>query len=409
MSFWRNRESRLFFQGVIGLSVLLLISAVLLVLEQSRSAREMLLQHNTRVAGALLREGIQPQTIAAALTSGSDDGQGQALLTQFGLSARTGIRFLPVARDFAVHTAVYTVLATLLFIILLAAICWVHLRRREEQYGYASTVIRRFTEGDYSVRLPRNGEGGLYRLFGAVNHLATALQAHGETQYQSKEFLRRTISDISHQLKTPLSALQMYNEIITGEPDQPDTVSRFSEKSAAALNRMEQLIQALLKIARLDAGSITFDKQLCKVSEVVAQAVECCGVRLDAGNNRITISGDPRDEIRCDMQWTREAVGNLIHNALVYSGPDTDILVRWERHPGMIRLTVEDHGAGIAEEDIHHIFKRFYRSPHAAASLGLGLGLPLAKAIIEGQGGIISVQSILKQGTVFTISFLTNP
>ncbi|MFM9330413.1 sensor histidine kinase [Paenibacillus mesotrionivorans] len=409
MSFWRDRESRLFFQVVIGLSILLLISAVLLVLEQAHSARELLLEHNARVAGALLQEGVRPDIIAAAVTSRTHEGQGYELLTQLGLSRQTAVRFLPAARGYAVHTAFYSVTVCLLYTLLLAAACWVYLTRREKHYGCATTVIRRFTEGDFSERLPRNGDGGLYKLFGAVNHVATALQAKGEAQYRSKEFLKTTISDISHQLKTPLAALQMYNEIITGEPDQPGTVSRFAEKTAGALSRMEQLIQALLKMARLDAGSITFDKQLCKVSEVVAQAVEYCGVWGEAGSSRIKIIGDSSEQIRCDLHWTREALGNIIHNAHEHSGPDKEILVQWERHPGMVRLTVEDHGSGIAQEDIHHIFKRFYRSTHAAGRQGLGLGLPLAKAIIEGQGGIISVQSALKQGTIFTVSFLTNP
>ncbi len=408
MSFWRDRESRHFFRTVMLLCALLLVYGGVLVLEQSRSAKHMLLQQNANVAGALLREGIPAGIIAGAITGPADDGAGEALLAQLGLTEGAGIRFIPLARGVAAQTAVYTASGWILFTVLLAVACIHYLKRRETLYTRASGIISRFTEDDFSERLPRDGEGTLYKLFSAVNNMATALQSKGEAQYQAREFLKQIISDISHQLKTPLAALHMYNEIIAGEPDQPGTVTMFSEKTGAAIRRMEQLIRALLKMARLDAGSITFDAKPCFVSELVAQSVEC-GAPEAKGDRRLKVSGDPGVQIRCDLHWTREAVGNIIQNAVEHSGMGGDILIRWEHHPGMVRLTVEDHGAGIALEDIHHIFKRFYRSPHATGSQGLGLGLPLAKAIIEGQGGIISVQSAQKQGTVFTISFLTNP
>jgi signal transduction histidine kinase len=408
MSFWRDRESRHFFRTVILLCVLLLVFAGAAGLEQSRSAKQMLLRQNANVAGALLREGVPAGTIAAAITGKADDGAGEALLVQLGLSQEAGIGFIPLARDFAAQTAVYTATGWILFTVLLAAACIRYLRRREKLYVHASGIVSRYTEDDFTGRLPRDGEGALHKLFGSVNNMATALQAKGEAQYQAREFLKQIISDISHQLKTPLAALHMYNEIIAGEPDQPGTVAMFSEKTAAAIRRMEQLIQALLKMARLDAGSITFDTKPCYVSELVAQAVEC-GAPEAIGDRRVKVSGDPGEQIRCDLQWTREAVGNIIQNAVEHSGPEGDILIHWEHHPGMVRLTVEDHGTGIAQEDIHHIFKRFYRSPHSRSTQGLGLGLPLAKAIIEGQGGIVSVHSTVKKGTVFTISFLTNP
>jgi signal transduction histidine kinase len=407
MSFWRDRESRHFFRIIILLCVSLLVYASIVVLVQSRSAKQMLLQQNANVAGALLREGISSGTIAAAITGRMDDGAGEALLVQLGLSQEADVRFIPLARDFAAQTAVYTAIGGGLFTVLLAAACIRYLKRRETLYVHASGIVSRYTEDDFSGRLPRDGEGNLDKLFGAVNNMATALQAKGEAQYKAREFLKQIISDISHQLKTPLAALHMYNEIIAGEPDQPGTVAMFSEKTAAAIRRMEQLIQALLKMARLDAGSITFDMKPCYVSELVAQAVEC-GAPEAIGDHRVKVSGEPGEHIRCDLYWTREAVGNIIQNAIEHS-EEGDILIHWERHPGMVRLTIEDHGTGIAQEDVHHIFKRFYRSAHSRSTQGLGLGLPLAKAIIEGQGGIISVQSVLKQGTVFTISFLTNP
>lgn len=409
MSLWRDRDSRRFMKTVAGLSFLLLGVTVLFLLQQSQSVKQMLLHHNGAVAGALLQQGVPPGVVASAISSREENSGGGAFLRQIGFTEQTDTRFLPAFNGFAVHNALSAIVVIVIFIGLLLAVCIIHLNRRERLYLQASDVIQRYTDEDFSVGLPRDDEGTLYKLFGSVNNLATALQAKGEAQYQAKEFLKRTISDISHQLKTPLAALQMYNEIITDAPDNPKAVASFSQKTASAIGRMEQLIQALLKMTRLDAGVITFEKKPCPISEVVAQAVEGCEALAAPHTRRIKVSGPPDEQVLCDLKWTREALGNIIQNAIDHSDPDGLILINWERFPGMVRLTIEDQGDGIAPEDIHHIFKRFYRSSRSRSTQGLGLGLPLAKAIIEGQQGILSVQSTFKAGTTFTVSFLTKP
>ena len=107
------------------------------------------------------------------------------------------------------------------------------------------------------------------------------------------------------------------------------------------------------------------------------------------------------------MNWTSEAIGNIVKNALDHTQDGGIVHITWERTPAMFRILISDNGTGIAPEDIHHIFKRFYRSKHSLDTQGIGLGLPLAKSIIEGQGGVIAVQSEIGNGTTFTLSFLT--
>lgn len=199
----------------------------------------------------------------------------------------------------------------------------------------------------------------------------------------------------------------MYHEIISGEPDNIETVTVYSEKTGLALKRMEQLIQAMLKITRLDAGSIVFEKESCRISELIHQAISELTTRAVGEGKEITIDGSPEETIICDKQWTREAVGNIVKNALDHMDLGGKINISWNRTPAMIRVIISDNGSGIAPEDLHHIFKRFYRSKKSLDTQGVGLGLSLAKAIVEGQGGIISVQSTLHEGTVFTLSFLT--
>ena len=170
---------------------------------------------------------------------------------------------------------------------------------------------------------------------------------------------------------------------------------------------MERLIQTLLKIMRLDAGTILFEKQCHLVLELVSQAAAQHWTRAQQEEKQIFLSGDPQAQLLCDLDWTSEALSNLIKNALDHTAAGGIIQINWQCLPAMLRLTIADNGTGIAEEDLHHIFKRFYRSKQASNQQGAGLGLPLAKAIVEGQGGILSVQSTPGEGAIFTLSFLT--
>lgn len=281
------------------------------------------------------------------------------------------------------------------------------LRRRSRLYQQAAEVIRQYMDGDFSQHLPQNKEGDLSQMFSEIEQLATMLQSKGEAEHRTKEFLKSTISDISHQLKTPLSAMMMYQEILAGEPDHPDAVREFSGKMGDALQRMEQLIQAMLKITRLDSGSIVFTQRETLVRELVDHSVRDLQTRAQQEQKTIQAQGDSGETLRCDPDWTSEALGNLVKNALDHTRAGGVISISWSHTPAMLQIQVTDNGSGIAPEDIHHIFKRFYRSRHTLDTPGVGLGLPLAKSIVEGQGGVITAQSVPGEGTAFAVSFLT--
>lgn len=407
MSFLRERQSRHFFFCIITFSILLLGFGGLFCMRQTQAAKKMMLSHDCAVSSSLLEQGVSPDVIANAIANTKDDGQGKKLLIQLGYTEKTSARFLSAISEFEDTTVQYISFGTFVFIGILLSICIVFLVKKERLYRQSAKIILRFTEGNFTMHLPRTEEGGLYHLFACVESLAATLQAKGETEYKAREFLKNTISDISHQLKTPLAALNMYNEIILDEPDNPTTITEFSYKTATALGRMEQLIQSLLKITRLDTGSITFEKAPYLLSEIVEQAIEELTTRANCEQKQIIVNGSPKEQITCDLHWTSEAIGNIVKNALDHISPGGHIQIFWERSPAMVRISIADDGTGISQEDIHHIFKRFYRSQNSTDTQGVGLGLPLAKSIVEGQGGILSVLSTQNVGTTFTLSFLT--
>ena len=245
----------------------------------------------------------------------------------------------------------------------------------------------------------------MYRLFHEVNSLVTMADAHADSERRAKEFLRRTIADISHQLKTPIAALNIYNGILQQETADAATVREFTSLSEQELDRIESLVQSLLKMARLDAGAITLERAPENVFDLLEHIKRQYSFRAEQEGKEIALEGDEQTVFSCDRTWLTEAIGNLVKNALDHTAQGDRILVRWQQSPCLTQITVEDTGSGIHSEDLYHIFKRFYRSRFSKDMQGVGLGLPLAKSIVEAHQGSIEVHSKLGQGTAFTINF----
>lgn len=389
------------------LSLSLFAAGAISCVSLTYSAKTMLLSHDETIASSLITQGVSEEVIATALTDTDaiHTQTGADLLAKLGISPSLEAKFLPSLNRFQRKAQVIAVIMGLLFSLLLLVGSFFFLQRRDRLYRHASSVVENYINGDYSSHLPQATEGTVYQMFSSVDRLATMLQAQNETEYKSKIFLRNTISDISHQLKTPLAALSMYQEIMEKEPDHPDVIQEFVAKTGLALKRMEQLIQSMLKITRLDAGSIVFEKSQCSFSELTSRALSELSTRAEKEGKEILLEGSLDETLVCDMSWTSEAIGNIVKNALDHTDSGAIIRISWDVSPTAARILISDDGKGIAPEDIHHIFKRFYRSSKSLDIPGIGLGLPLAKSIVEGQGGTISVRSTPHVGTTFTLLF----
>ena len=171
---------------------------------------------------------------------------------------------------------------------------------------------------------------------------------------------------------------------------------------------METLVQSLLKITRLDAGTIVFEKTEQNVAELMRDVKRRFDYRAAEEGKAFTCSGAEDVTLVCDRSWMQEAVGNLVKNAFDHTRAGDAIELSWARAAQMVTIRVRDTGRGIHPEDLPHIFKRFYRSRFSTDTQGIGLGLPLAKAIVEANGGSIEADSELGQGTTFTMRFLAS-
>lgn len=314
------------------------------------------------------------------------------------------ITILSIAKE---HAAVCILINALIMAAVVLTVCCHYFIKQDKLFESAAAQIADYISGNRNARIACNEEGALYRLFHEINSLASILGAHVENEAKSKTFLQNTISDISHQLKTPLAALNIYNGIIQEEAENHPTVHDFAMRSEQELDRVEALVQSLLKIAKFDAGAIVMNKQQENVSELMEAVQAHFSFRASQEKKEILLSGDENTTLLCDRSWLLEAIDNLVKNALDHTKAGDSVQIQWNCLPTVLQITVKDNGSGIHPEDQYHIFKRFYRSRFSKETQGIGLGLPLAKTIIEAHGGTIEADSDLGMGTAFVVNILT--
>ena len=210
-------------------------------------------------------------------------------------------------------------------------LCYGYFREQHKIMENAISQITEYIAGNKNASIESNDEGELYRLFHEVNSLVAILNAHTENEKNSKKFLRETLSDISHQLKTPLAALNIYNGLIQDEAKEKElsTIQEFSLLSEQEFDRIEILVQNLLEITKLDAGTILLEKTLENVSELAEDIKKHFLFRAGQEEKEIRLSGNEEIALLCDRNWIIEAVGNLVKNALDHTEKGGLIRIEW--------------------------------------------------------------------------------
>lgn len=401
-----GKETRRMLCWLLAICVAAAAGLGILLFYMTNDFRKTMVEHDYGTAGYLVNH---PDTnVAAAFTKDKTDADmeaGRQILKEAGYHENTDPRMVPAVAAYQKRTAV--MLGGMLFSVFAGVFLtvWIYVRRQRKALAKADTVITRFLSGDTGQRIDSEEAGDWYSLFHRINELASILSAQAEHEKQTREFLQDMISDVSHQLKTPLAALKMYDEIMAQEGTDREAIYAFSQKSLREIRRVEDVVYTLLKIARLDAGTVRMEKAEENMEMLLKDVTERFEILAAQEAKEIVLSGNSDVSLYCDALWMSEALGNVVKNALEHTGRGGKVVISWERTPLLTNIVVEDNGTGIHQEDIHNIFKRFYRSHISQDTHGIGLGLPLAKSIVEAHQGTISVTSRVGRGSRFVLSF----
>lgn len=285
--------------------------------------------------------------------------------------------------------AVYLVAVIVLFIIAIKRISLAY-----KEIENVSNLMVDVYEGNGEIpeEVYKQGEIGI--LYTNFYKVVSSLKESKLKEQEEKLFLRDIISDISHQLKTPLASLTvfmdlLYEDKIPDEKKQHEVIGEAKNQ----LTRMEWMVLSMLKLARIEAGAIQFKKKDTNVSAMLAQAGQSVKYLYDERHQNLQIDCPDDLILNCDGDWLTEAIINLLKNASDYSEEGKSVSVYTESTNVYTRICIKDEGMGIAESELPHIFKRFYRVNQQVNPNSVGIGLALVKSIVDGMGGKITVRS----------------
>lgn len=266
--------------------------------------------------------------------------------------------------------------------------------------------IEQINQKQYTLQMDSNQEDDLSKLSSELYKITVMLKEQAENSKREKEVLQTSISDISHQIKTPLTSISiMLDSLQETKNMQTETRDVFMMEIRKQIEWIHWLIYALLKLSRLDADVVEFQKETIRLKELVTHVIQSLSIPIEIKNQTIQIQGDENARIQADFSWQKEAITNIVKNAIEHTPEGKKITITLEENPLYSKIIVEDEGEGIDKEDMKHIFKRFYKAKNASEN-SVGIGLALAKSIIEKQGGYITCSSEKGKGSKFEIRYM---
>lgn len=270
---------------------------------------------------------------------------------------------------------------------------------KREEIAALSAEVQRAIDGE-AVEFRDNSEGALSILRNDLHTLVAQMRAERDAAEASRALFAEFMENVSHQLKTPVTSLMLMADVLEAAP--PERQEEFLCNMRTSLSRMDWLVTALLKMARLDAGVVRFERQAVAAQALVADAMATLAVLLDVRGQTLQLA-DATALLHCDRRWTAEALTNLIKNACEASPEGSIITVRAGENPLYEWISVTDAGCGLSREEQATLFTRF---ASREKSTGFGIGLPLALAIARGQRGDVDVDGGGKGcGATFTLKF----
>lgn len=312
-------------------------------------------------------------------------------------------------------TAITLVLAVICFVfnkgagviclvlgIVLTGVYFYNLKKRNDKINELNNYLSLMCSGNFDLKLDDNTEGEMSILKNNLYKIMTLLKSQNEELKNEKVYLADSIADISHQLKTPLTSMMVMSDLLMDENDEQKR-NEFLSIIATQLDKMKWLITNLLKISKLDAGTTQFKMENVSIKDVLAQSLKPFSVSLDI--RQIEVINTSEDfTFKGDDNWTSEAIENIIKNCIEHTDDGGTLTFYTQITNVYNSLFITDNGCGIADEDLPHIFERFYHGKNSSSE-SVGIGLALAKTVLEKEKGDIIVNSELGKGSIFEVRF----
>lgn len=404
MNLLKNKDIKKLFFAFFVITITFTILLLTLTKKQVEQYRNNVNSTMASIIGVIESKypSIDDNEIIHILNSTEELEEGRELLKKYGIE-EDSISILSTEiqeKNIIITNSVIVLTADLLFIFIFI----VYLKHRQIKLEKLTRYIQKLSNKEYSLDIEENSEDELNSLKNELYKITVMLKETADNSVASKEALSESVSDISHQLKTPLTSISiLLDNLNESENMDNDTRKEFLKEISKQIKDMNFLVISLLQLSRLDAGVVEFIEEKVNLSNVLDEIKRNLEILAELKNVELNIESNKDVYINGDYNWNKEAIQNIVKNAIEHS--NSKVIVNVSENDIYCKIEIIDDGQGIDEKDIKHIFERFYRTKNSSKN-SFGIGLALSKEIIEKQNGYITVESKIGIGTKFIIKYM---
>ena len=330
---------------------------------------------------------------------------GEEELKKYGINIEEINSIIAVRKQMKTNI-ILNIILIVLFSVLYMAIIFIYLKQRDKKINQITQYINEIKNRKYDLNINENSEDELSNLKNELYKITIMLKEESEISRQDKENIKMSVEDISHQLKTPLTSIMIMLDNLKDNPNMDeDTKQKFIFEISKQVDWINWLVISILKLSRLEADVVKFSNNKINVKKFIDEIIGNLEIPIEIKNQKISIEGDEDASFIGDYKWQQEAITNIIKNAIEHNKENGKITIKYEENVLFTKITIIDEGQGIAKEDLKHIFERFYKAQNSSDN-SVGIGLSLAKNIIEKNNGMINCKSEIGNGTEFIVKYM---
>ena len=391
-----------------SLLVIILFIAIFLMImnKQYNSLKQIYNSNIQQIVGKIKEEypNVDENDIIEILQSKENEEEGKEIFEKYGYTE--DINYIEQINDKIRNS---TLINISIIVVLGISIIFIGLRYANTQNKKVEEIgltLKKVNNGNYKLNIEENSEDELSKLRNELYKTTILLREAAENSKKESKNLSKALEDISHQLKTPITSIRIMMDNIYENPDMDEkTREDFLKTISKQVDWISSLVISLLKLAKFDSGTIIMNDDIIDVEKLIDESIENLSILLDIKNIEIKKDIPRNSSFRADYKWQLEAITNIIKNSIEHSKENSKIDIKVEDSSVMLKIEIKDYGEGISKKDINHIFERFYKAKNASSD-SIGIGLALAKTIIEKDNGYISVTSKEGKETTFVIKYL---
>ena len=394
---------------IIPLTIVTIITCIVISMQTYSQYKKTSVITNEKISGIIeyiIKENpaIDTKNIIQILNS-NEYKDGEEELKKYGINIEEVNSIIAVQKQMKTNI-ILNIILIVLFSVLYMAIIFIYLKQRDKKINQITQYINEIKNRKYDLNINENSEDELSNLKNELYKITIMLKEESEISRQDKEKIKMSVEDISHQLKTPLTSIMIMLDNLKDNPNMDeDTKQKFIFEISKQVDWINWLVISILKLSRLEADVVKFSNNKIKVKKFIDEIIGNLEIPIEIKNQKISIEGDEDASFIGDYKWQQEAITNIIKNAIEHNKENGKITIKYEENVLFTKITIIDEGQGIAKEDLKHIFERFYKAQNSSDN-SVGIGLSLAKNIIEKNNGMINCKSEIGNGTEFIVKYM---